>query len=108
MTLPNLKKDLICKLLEEAGIKVIDHIEKTNLLNDCFSEIGRKMEAKIDKPSVTNTKFTNLLLIAKRNNPFFFKPLTTAEAILTYIQRLNVNKSADPEDIIKFKFIYFC
>ena len=55
------------------------------------------MAAKIDKPSATNTNSTNPS-IANRSNSFFFKPVTTTD-ILTYIQQLNVDKSAGPEDI---------
>ena len=87
----------ITELLDEAGIKVTDHIKMANLLNDYFSEIGQKMAAKIDKPSATNTNSTNPS-IANRSKSFFFKPVTTTD-ILTYIQQLNVNKSAGPEDI---------
>ena len=87
----------ITELLDEAGIKVTDHIQMANLLNDYFSEIGQKMAAKIDKPSATNTSSTNPS-IANRSNSFFFKPVTTTD-ILTYILQLNANKSAGPEDI---------
>ena len=87
----------ITELLDEAGIKVTDHIKMANLLNDYFSEIGQKMVAKIDKPSATNSNSTNPS-IANRSNSFFFKPVTTTD-ILTYIQQLNVNKSDGPEDI---------
>ena len=87
----------ITELLDEAGIKVTDHIKMANLLNDYFSEIGQKMAAKIDKPSATNTNSTNPS-IANRSNSFFFKPVSTTD-ILTYIQQLNVNKSPGPEDI---------
>ena len=55
------------------------------------------MAAKIDKPSAANTNSINPSN-ANRSNSFFFKPVTTTD-ILTYIQQLNVNKSAGPEDI---------
>ena len=87
----------ITELLYEAGIKITDHVGMANVLNDYFSEIGQKMAAKVDKPSVTYTNFSNLLL-ASRSNSFFFKPLTKAN-ILVYIQHLNVNASAGPKDI---------
>ena len=87
----------ITELLDEAGIKVTDHVKMANLLNDYFSAFGQKIAAKIDKPSATNTNSTNPL-IANRSNSFFFKPVTTTDT-LTYIQQLNVNKSAGPEDI---------
>ena len=35
----------ITELLDEAGIKVTDHIKMANLLNDYFSEIGQKIAA---------------------------------------------------------------
>ena len=87
----------ITELLDEAGIKVTDHIKMVNLLNDYFSEIGQKMAAKIDKPSATNT-YSTIPSFANRSNSFFFKPVTTTD-ILTYIQQLNVNKSAGPVNI---------
>ena len=72
----------ITELLDEAGIKAIDHIQMANLLNDYFFEIGQKMAAKIDKPSAINTNPS----IANRSNSFFFKPVTTTT-------KLNVNKN---------------
>ena len=87
----------ITELLDKADIKVTVHIKMEKLLNDYFSEIGQKKAAKIDKPPTTNTNSTNPS-ISNRSNSSFFKPVTTTD-ILTYIQQLNVNKSAGPENI---------
>ena len=87
----------ITELLDEADMKVTDQIKIANLFNDFFSEVGQKMANKIDKPSASNTTFSNPLT-ENRCNSFFFKPITTAD-ILAHIQQLNVNKCAGPEEI---------
>ena len=37
----------ITELLDEAGIKVTDHVKMANLLNDYFSKVGQKWQPKL-------------------------------------------------------------